>query len=229
VATALFTAAFRYGDPNTPLLLQKLQPLFAIGAATVLLGERLRPRFGGFAVVAIAGAWLITFPDPFEVSATAGVAGALAVGAAALWGMGTVLGRHMTSHLAPAEITALRFGIGLPASAVLVVITGGTESFVIGGGDVFPLVLLALIPGLLALSIYYRGLRTTPASIATLAELAFPLSAIVLNYLIFGAVLNASQVAGIALLAGVLVVMSRMARNDGSQGLGVDEAETVAA
>ena len=58
-ATALFTAAFRYGDPTTPLLLQKLQPLFAILGAWILLGERLRPRFWGFAAVALGAAWLI--------------------------------------------------------------------------------------------------------------------------------------------------------------------------
>src|SRR5437899_228954 len=33
VATALFTQAFRYGDPVTPLVLQKLQPVIAVVAA----------------------------------------------------------------------------------------------------------------------------------------------------------------------------------------------------
>lgn len=45
LATILFTQAFVYGDPNTPLLLQKLQPLFAVGGAWLVLGERLRWRF----------------------------------------------------------------------------------------------------------------------------------------------------------------------------------------
>jgi drug/metabolite transporter (DMT)-like permease len=222
-ATALFTAAFQAGDPNTPLLLQKLQPLFAIAAAALFLGERLRARFGGYAAVAITGAWLISFPDPLAVGATAGRAALLAIGAAALWGAGTVLGRHMTAYLEPGEITALRFGIGLPASAVLVVVTGGTSSFAIGGGDVVPLFVLALIPGLLALTIYYRGLRTTPASMATLAELAFPLSALMLNYLVFRSTITASQALGIVLVSGVLIVMSRAAHSDGPRAVGVDE------
>ena len=38
VATALFTQAFRYGDPVTPLVLQKLQPVIAVVAAALLLG-----------------------------------------------------------------------------------------------------------------------------------------------------------------------------------------------
>ncbi|MEX2487000.1 MAG: DMT family transporter, partial [Nitriliruptoraceae bacterium] len=60
LATVLFTMSFRYGDPNTPLLLQKIQPFVAIIAARVLLDERLRPRFGGYVAAAIVGAWLIT-------------------------------------------------------------------------------------------------------------------------------------------------------------------------
>lgn len=43
LATSLFTAAFRYGDPTTPLLLQKVQPLVVVIAARLLIGERLLP------------------------------------------------------------------------------------------------------------------------------------------------------------------------------------------
>src|ERR1044072_5444929 len=45
IAPALFTAAFRFGDPVTPLVLQKLQPLVAVLAAAVLLGERFRRAY----------------------------------------------------------------------------------------------------------------------------------------------------------------------------------------
>ena len=220
-ATALFTAAFRYGDPTTPLLLQKLQPVFALVAAWLLLGERLRPRFAPLALAAVAGAWLITFADPLQISLSASVAGALAIGAAALWAMGTVLGRHMTAYLPPGQITALRFGIGMPTAAVLVLVQDGVAGFAITGADVGPLVLLSLVPGLLALTIYYRGLAGTPASLATLAELAFPLSAIVLNYLVFATTITATQLVGIVLLAGVLIIMSQRAREAGPRSLGV--------
>lgn len=222
-ATALFTAAFRYGDPTTPLLLQKLQPLFAIIAAWLLLGERLRPRFAPLALAAVAGAWLITFADPTTVSLQATTAGALAIGAAALWAMGTVLGRYMTAHLPPGQITALRFGIGLPTAGLVVLVQHGPIGFAISGADLVPLMVLALVPGLLALTIYYRGLAGTPASLATLAEQAFPLSAIVLNYLVFSTTITVTQFAGIVVLAGVLVLMSHRAREAGPQSLGVIE------
>jgi DME family drug/metabolite transporter len=83
-ATVAFTAALAAGDPTTPLLLQKLQPLFAMAGARLLLGERLTPRYGLYAVTALAAAWLVGFPDPLRVSLTAGRGALLAVLAAAL-------------------------------------------------------------------------------------------------------------------------------------------------
>ena len=40
LATLLFTLAFTYDRPDTPVLLQQLQPLFAVVGARVVLGER---------------------------------------------------------------------------------------------------------------------------------------------------------------------------------------------
>lgn len=207
-ATVLFTSAFRYGDPTSVLLLQKLQPVVAVVAAMVLLGERLRPRFGLYFLSAVAGGWLIAFADPLAVSLRSAQAALLAVGAATLWAFGTVLGRRLAVPLAAPTLAALRFALGLPASIVLVAIFVGPSGYVIPGGAVPSLVGLALIPGLVALWLYYRGLRTTPASVATLAELAFPLSAIVVNRIAFGATLTPTQWLGVTVLLVTLVAMS---------------------
>jgi len=43
----------------------------------------------------------------------------------------------------------------------------------LNGSDILGVLLLAIVPGLLALLLYYFGLRDTMASAATLAELAF--------------------------------------------------------
>jgi drug/metabolite transporter (DMT)-like permease len=107
-------------------------------------------------------------------------------------------------------------------AVALAVFDGGTGSLAIGFGDVDALILLALVPGLLALSIYYRGLRSTPASLATLAELAFPVSAITLNYAFFDTTLTGTQWLGVAVLSATLVTMSYTARSAGSRALGVD-------
>ena len=122
VATTLFTAAFALGDPVTLLVLQKLQPVIAIALAAMLLGERLTVRFPLFVVPTLVGAWLLTFPDPLGIALTQAQAGLLAVGAAALWAGGTVLGRYAATALATPHVTMLRLFFGLLTSFVIVLV-----------------------------------------------------------------------------------------------------------
>ena len=198
VATVLFTAAFRIGGPVTPLVLQKLQPVFAVLAAYLLLGERLRPRYFAFAVPALAGAWLLAFRDPMTVQVAAAKAALLALGAAALWAGGTVLGRMVASTMSPRDVTVLRFAFGLPAAFAMLLLTRAPVA--VGWDNAVGLVLLAAIPGLLALSLYYVGLQATPASRATLAELAFPVTAALIGVGLLGARLSWTQWLGFAIV-----------------------------
>jgi DME family drug/metabolite transporter len=221
VATILFTEAFRHGDPTTPLLLQKLQPVFAAGAAYALLGERLRPRYFIFLALALAGSYLVTFADPASATLARLLPAALGAGAALLWALGTVLGKHAGAKVPPAQLAGLRFICGLPVAVALLVVLAPDEGLTqAGGNDVLPIVLLSLVPGLAALLLYYRGLRRTPAAAATLAEMAFPVTALVVNAVAFGTVLSATQFAGAALLAATVVVLT-LADHHGSAG--VDE------
>lgn len=220
-ATVLFTEAFRHGDPTTPLLLQKLQPVFAAGAAFALLGERLRPRYFAYLALALLGSYLITFADPGAVSARRLLPAALGAGAALLWALGTVLGKHAGAKVAPTQLAGLRFICGLPVAAVLLLALAPPGRVLhAGADDVLPLVALALVPGLAALLLYYRGLRRTPASAATLAELAFPLTALIVNAVAFGTVLTATQLAGSGLLAGTVVALA-LADRHGTRAVGV--------
>lgn len=212
VATTLFTLAFTYGDPTTPLLLQKLQPVVAVLGAAVLLGERPSRRFVPLAVIAFAGGYLISFPDPLAVSVDRLAPAALAVGAAVLWAGGTVLGRAVAPELATMELTTLRFAIGLPAAMAIALIRLGPAGLAIDVGDVVPLVALALGPGLLAMSLYYRGLAGTPASLATFGELAFPFTAVLLGGVVAGQRLSPTQWLGLAILLAAITALAVAAR-----------------
>jgi drug/metabolite transporter (DMT)-like permease len=205
LATVMFTAAFRLGDPITPQVLQKLQPLLALLLAALILRERVTSRFPLFAVPAILGAWLLAFPDPFGVGVEGLVPALLAVGAAALWAAGTVLGRLVSAELSYVHLTTLRFAIGLVALAVVVMVTG--DPVEVPRALVPRLVLLALVPGLLALVLYYLALRQTPASRATLAELAFPLTAAAVGVTLLDGRLDASQWAGFAVVLVSVVAL----------------------
>lgn len=204
-ATALFTAAFAYGDPVTPLVLQKLQPLIVIAAALVLLQERPGRRYPLCLALALAGAWLISFPNPLAATASAAEPALLAAGAATLWAAGTVLGRWLSRSLTYRSLTVLRFAVGLPASLVLVAMAGA--AFVPPASDLPALTLLALVPGLLAILLYYRGLSRTPASQATIAELAFPVTALLIGVALLGARPTLTQVLGVAMVSGAVLLL----------------------
>jgi drug/metabolite transporter, DME family len=210
VATILFTQAFvDSANPVTPVVLQKVQPIVAVVGAWVVLKERPRPLFGAFFVAALAGIWLIAFPSPTihvfsDWEATLKPV-SFALGAACLWAFGTVLGRYLMRRMRFEHVTTLRFAFGLPASALALLILG--EPAFTTGHDFLWITILALVTGLVAVSLYYYGLRSTPAVAATLAELAFPVTAALVGYLAFDATLASTQWLGVALTTAVVALL----------------------
>lgn len=100
-------------------------------------------------------------------------------------------------------MTALRFAVGL---MTLLALSGATGTSLAIRLDALPnLLLLALVPGLLALLLYYRALGRTPASRATLAELAFPLTAALVGVTALGASLRLTQWIGFAVVLASVV------------------------
>jgi len=205
IATILFTQAFVEGDPVTPVVLQKVQPLVAVVGAWFILGERPRKGFAWFLVAGLAGIWLIALPSPFDIHVGAAMPAVYALGAAVLWALGTVLGRLLATRLWFGHVTALRFAFGLPASAFAVLVVGAP--FTTSASDFAWIAVLAVVTGLVALSLYYYGLQRTPAVIATLAELTFPVTAAAVGYFAFDATLDGSQWLGLALTTTVVALL----------------------
>ncbi|PLT45990.1 Permease of the drug/metabolite transporter (DMT) superfamily [Paenibacillus pasadenensis] len=219
IATVMFTAAFSYGNFNAVLLLQKLQPLFAILLARIVLREALPRRFGWFLLLALAGTYLLTFgfgSPALGLHDLATLGCLLSIGAAALWGGSTVMGKYLlTKGMGFHFVTALRFLLAIPLLGLLVLVAGdGWQTLGAGGAAALLLVNLlfqAFIPGLLSMLLYYKGLSGTKASLATLAELAFPAVGVLINWLVFDQALTAGQVAGFVVIWTVLVLLSRSA------------------
>jgi drug/metabolite transporter (DMT)-like permease len=206
VATILFTQAFVDGhDYVTPVVLQKIQPVVAVVAARAILGERARPRFALYLVPALVGAWLIGVPHPLHPTVHGLRPTLYALGAATLWALGTVLGRYLARVMRFEHVATLRFLFGLPASAVALLVLGA-PAFA-SGHDSLYIALLAFVTGFLALGLYYYGLRRTPAVAATLAELAFPVSAILVGYFKFGQTLTNGQWIGVGLTSLVVALL----------------------
>jgi drug/metabolite transporter (DMT)-like permease len=130
----------------------------------------------------------------------------LAIAAAALWGASTVLGRYALRSLSFFALTALRIIVATP---FLIVLNGAPALAHVNFRQAMSLALLALVPGLLALLIYYRGLAAARASRAAVAELSFAATATVLNWIFLGARISAIQLAGFALIWVAILNLNR--------------------
>jgi drug/metabolite transporter (DMT)-like permease len=189
-ATVLFTQALSFAFPahaapdynveNEVYLLYLLQPVFGIGLARIVLKERRKPYFWLLAACALAGVYLIVFPQnplaPFSsVQHDQLLAAVLILCAVVLWASGTVFGRYSLSNVSFVTTAAMRFTLALPALFVLMIANGGFGVLGRFSAHQIPSFIgIALIPGLFAMLLYYRALSNTPASMASIAELAYP-------------------------------------------------------
>src|SRR5438876_5105862 len=139
--------------------------------------------------------------------------GLLALGAALLWASGTVLGRFALGSISFCSMTSLRFTLALPLLVTIVLLQygGGAFSHYRFSDFVPNLLAIALVPGLLALLLYYRALSKTPASLATIAEMAFPVAATLIAAAPppwgFQQQIFPAQIVGTILLLGVILFL----------------------
>ena len=211
IATILFTEAIFHGDFITVVVLQKSQPLVAVAGAWLVLGEQPRPRFAWFLLPALAGIWLLALKHPLDPHAHGLTPIAETLGAACLWGLGTVFGRYLGRRLAFEHVTTVRFAFGLVASACALPIIG--TSAWSSAHDSLWIAVLAIVTGLLALGLYYYGLRRTPAMLAALGELTFPVTATLIGIYVFNDTLRWTQWLGVAITVAVVTLLPARRRD----------------
>lgn len=186
------------------LLQQQLQPIWAIAAAAILLKEKITSRFLVWAALALGSAYLITFPD-LRVNLTTGAgtatAGLFALTAGLMWGSSTAISKFVLNKVSYVTATALRFYIAPIFALIFVFGQGQTKALTnLTMPQIGILLVITFSTGLVALAIYYYGLKKTPARITTLCELVWPASAVIIDYFHFHKVLTPTQILGIALL-----------------------------
>lgn len=218
LATWLYTTAFWVAPSHalTVVLLQKTQPLVAIVLAGWLLGERRTWPFWGWGAAALAGAYLLIgfqkLPSLTDIHAEQAL---LALGAAALWGAATVAGRLLTSVLSPGLLAGARFALAVPVLAGLTLVPPGMQAAPTHSASYAGLFLLliVLLPDLAGMGLYYLGLRGTPASVATLAELCYPLTSLLLGVFVQHTPVLPGQWLGLILL---LLAVAGLGRTPGA-------------
>jgi len=204
ITKALFYVNFV--NLSVVILLQKLQPVFAITLAGVFLKEKLPGQFFLWAVLAIIGAYFMTFgsnlPD-FTTGDKTTIAALFALIAALAFSSSTVLSKRALRNVSFEMGTYLRFLFSALIMLVLVVSLGDISSITeITTKQIIIFLIIAFTTGGAAIFLYYFGLKRIAASIAAICELAFPLTAVLLEYFLRGNILDAVQWMG----AGVLLL-----------------------
>ena len=216
LGTLFYTRALsyiHYINFSVVVLLQKLQPIFAIILARIILKERFRGRFYMWAGVALVGSYFVAFPDIFPQWQDGGknvLAGLLAVGAAFAWGSSTVMGKYSLRELDSRIVTPLRLGLTAAISGLYLVLFVDLASVPsLSPEQVFFLIAIVLSSGTVALSIYYFGLKKVQASQSTLLEMFWPISAVTIDWVFFDHALTWSQIVGAVLMLTAIYRVTR--------------------
>jgi drug/metabolite transporter (DMT)-like permease len=224
-----FMIALSHGNPTVAILLQKSQPLITLLFAMLVLQERPTKLFYASVLIAFFGIFLMIMETFGQQASNELIAALFSLIAAVFWGSNTVWGRILTDKVDYWNLTTLRY---LGGSAILIVtnlLAGAYTSTNFGilsetinaawFNQTIPLngfIAIALVTiftgGIIPLALYYFGLRWSRASVGGIAELAFPILAIFVNYYFLGWGLTFTQIVGAIILFGVVSFMSYVNR-----------------
>ena len=207
VGTMAITKALFYVNfvnLSVVILLQKLQPVFAISLATIFLKEKLPKEFFLWAALAIIGAYFMTFglsAPNFSTGDKTTIAALFALLAAFSFSSSTVLSKRALRNVDYEMGTYLRFLFATIIMLIIASTTGDISNISeITTKQIIIFLIIAFTTGGAAIFLYYYGLKRISASVASICELAFPLTAVVLEYVVHGNILSIVQWIGAAVL-----------------------------
>lgn len=195
IVKALFLLNFNH--LSIVVLLQKLQPIFAILLAVILLKEKIGKHFIIWSSLAIAGGYFLTFgfsfPD-FETSGNTMKASLLALLAAFSFGSSTVFSKMILGKYSFVASAFFRYGF---TSLIMLLIMIGFGDFgqlaVTTNDNWLFIAIICLTTGTGTIFLYYYGLKQVKTIMATISELLFPVSAVVFDYIFNGSLFSPIQ------------------------------------
>ncbi|GBD90148.1 EamA-like transporter family protein [bacterium BMS3Abin04] len=212
ITKALFYV--NYVNLSIVILIQKLQPVFALSLAAIVLKERLPSKFFVWASLAILGAYIMTFGihlPKFDTGDKTLIAVMYALFAAFSFGVSTVLSKRALRNVSFELGTYLRY---IFSSIIMLILVLSFSQFgsvpYISGKQWLIFLLIAFSTGGPAIFLYYYGLKNVTASTSTILELAFPLTAIILEYLIHGKILDLVQWIGVFILIFSIIMVTKL-------------------
>ena len=211
ITKALFYV--NYANLSVVVLIQKLQPVFAISLAAILLKEKLQKEFYLWAGISLFGAYLMTFGlrlPALNSGDKTPIAVLFSLIAAISFGSSTVFSKRALKNVGFEMGTYLRFLISSFVMILIVLLTGDYQSISkVSDFQWIVFLIIAFTTGGPAIFLYYYGLKSVPASVSAICELSFPLTAVLLEYFVHGNMLDLVQWIGVFLLLfGILKVSS---------------------
>ncbi len=195
IVKALFLVNFK--SLSIVVLLQKLQPVFAIFLAHFLLKEELKKNFVRWASLALIAGYFLTFGwhiPHIEKNTQTIYAALYAILAAFSFGASTVFSKKILNKLDFITATFFRYGATTLLMFFIVLFTGHLFDFSqITYTNWWIIFIISLTSGSTAIFIYYYGLKKISAMLATIMELFFPITAILLDYFVNGHFLSPLQ------------------------------------
>lgn len=201
-----------FNNLSVVVLLQKLQPVFAVLLARFILKEKIKKNFVLWAAIALIGGYFLTFGWALPDFSTDGIvtvyAALLSLLAAFSFGSSTVFSKKILGNYSFYASTFFRYGFTTVIMLVIVLLTGHLGDF----SQITPrnwlfIALIGLTTGSGAIFLYYYGLRHVKASISTFLELMYPITAVALDFLVNKTVYTPVQwvAAGVMLFAIVML------------------------
>ncbi len=210
IIKALFIVNFH--QLSVVVLLQKLQPVFAIILAAIFLKEKLTRHFLLWGSIAIIAGYFLTFgfnkPD-INTDANTIKASLLSILAAFSFGSSTVFSKNILKRVGFITATFFRYGTSFAILLPLIIIGGLFSQFSFMTNMNWIIVLIiSITTGSGAILLYYYGLKYVKASVSTISELFFPISAIFFDYVINGNILSPIQWVSAAIMIFAIVKAS---------------------
>ena len=221
-----FTAVALTSVPLATLVTIGVAPVIVLGADRVT-GRRTGRYAATTTGLAVTGLGLLVgLPSGFRETAVLASAG-MAVLAAAGFAAVTLAGSRPVPGLNDVTVTGFGFTIGGLALMPVAQIAGGI-GFRPGLAAIGLLVALGTGPTAVAYTMYFRGLRSAPASTAALLTLLEPLTGTILAAVLLGERLSATGIAGAAMIATAVILTVQANREAGPSPVTAPEPEECA-
>ena len=214
IVKALFLVNFQ--QLTIVVLLQKLQPVFAIILAAIFLREKIGRHFIVWALIAIVSSYFLVFglklPD-FQAEQNTILAAIFALLASLSFGSSTVFSKKVLNKYSFQSSTFFRYGITTIIMLLIVLASGNLAQFYYTTNEnwIF-FVIIGMTTGSGGIFLFYYGLKKIKAIVATICELFFPLSAILFDY-----IFNHKVLSPIQWMAAVIMIFAIIRLNQPSR------------